>query len=224
VSVDDVVALGIDWAGGRWVGVILGSSDQPVIRVKRDLRDLIALAGEPNCICIDMPIGLPKVEREADKLARKYVGCRRASVFMTPPRAALEAPDYEAAKGITQKLIGKKLTTQAWGLRHNIAVVEAIASCDPRIREVHPEVSFRALVGQELGYSKHSWNGQRLRRVALDSDGITFPDVLSDGGDVPVADVLDAGAAAWSARRVALHEGSSFPNNARAEQREVIWY
>ena len=218
------MVLGIDWAGGRWVGVILGASDQPVIRVKRDLCDLIAVADEPHCICIDMPIGLPEIEREADKLARKYVGCRRASVFMTPPRAALEAPDYEAAKGIAEKLTGKKLTTQAWGLRHNIAVVEAIASCDPRVREVHPEVSFRSLVGQEIGYSKHSWNGQRLRRLALESDGITFPDELSHGGDVPVADVLDAAAAAWSARRAALREGSSFPNKARPEQRQVIWY
>ena len=110
------------------------------------------------------------------------------------------------------------------GACHNIAVVEAIASCDPRVREVHPEVSFRSLVGQEIGYSKHSWNGQRLRRLALESDGITFPDELSHGGDVPVADVLDAAAAAWSARRAALREGSSFPNKARPEQRQVIWY
>jgi predicted RNase H-like nuclease len=204
--------------------VILGSSDQPVIRVEPDLRDLIAVVGEPNCICIDMPTGLPDIEREADKLARKYVGRRGASVFMTPPRAALEAPDYEAAKGIAVQLTGKKLTTQAWGLRHNTAEVEEIASCDLRIREVHPEVSFRTLVGQELGYSKHSWNGQQLRRVALNNAGIAFPDVLSEGGDVPVADALDAAVAAWSARRVALQEGSSFPTKARPDQREVIWY
>jgi predicted RNase H-like nuclease len=65
-----------------------------------------------------MPIGLPAVERQADVLARKYVGRRRSSVFMTPPRAVLEAPTYAAANVIAPGITGgKKISQQAWALR-----------------------------------------------------------------------------------------------------------
>jgi predicted RNase H-like nuclease len=48
--------------------------------------------------------------------------------------------------------------------------------------------------------------------------------VLGAAGDVPVADVLDAAAAAWSARRYAAGEAGSFPPDAPRGAREVIWY
>jgi hypothetical protein len=49
-------------------------------------------------------------------------------------------------------------------------------------------------------------------------------DHLVEGGDVPVADVLDAAAAAWSARRYARHEERALPEGAIRGQNEVIWY
>jgi hypothetical protein len=85
-------------------------------------------------------------------------------------------------------------------------------------------VSFCALVGSQLGFSKTTWNGQTIRRRALAREGIELPDKLSEAGGVPVADVLDAAVAAWSARRYAQRRADSLPADAEHGQREVIWY
>jgi predicted RNase H-like nuclease len=193
--------------------------------VEPDLGELISHTPNATCIAVDMPIGLPKVQREADGLARAYVGARRNSVFMTPPKKVLEALSYSEANTIASSGPGgKKISQQAWALRVNIAIVEEFAANDPRIIEVHPEVSFRAMDSSELAYSKNSWNGQTLRREALAQQGIALPHHLEDAGAVPVADVLDAAAAAWSARRYAAEEACSLPENTRRGAREVIWY
>lgn len=193
--------------------------------VDRDLEALIARAAPASCVAVDMPIGLPAVEREADKLARKYVGPRRSSVFLTPPRSVLAPSTYEEANIVAASISGgKKISQQAWALRQKIGEVEKLAAADPRVIEVHPEVSFRKMRNGELEYSKNSWNGQALRRQLLVGQGIVLPDHLTEAGDVPVADVLDAGAAAWSARRLASGQAASFPRDARRDQRQVIWY
>lgn len=221
----DVVSFGVDWHKRGWVGVVLRSPSPPVVLAHPALDALIARVPDASCIGVDMPIGLPAVEREADVLARKYVGRRRSSVFMTPPREMLEAPTYAAANAIAPEITGgKKISQQAWALRDNLALVERLAAEDPRVIEVHPEVSFRAMAGHELEYAKGTWNGQGLRLSCLASEGIVLPDHLDEGGDVPVADVLDAAAAAWSARRYTRHDACSFPAGARRRQHEVIWY
>jgi len=69
-----------------------------------------------------------------------------------------------------------------------------------------------------------TWNGQALRRRALERAGIMLPDELGEGGDVPVGDVLDAAAAAWSARRYAQRRAESLPGDAEPDARQVIWY
>jgi predicted RNase H-like nuclease len=221
----DGASLGIDWHRRGWVGIILRAASPPVVVADPSLGSLIARVPDAECVGVDMPIGLPAVERKADLLARNYVGRRRNSVFMTPPKPVLDAPSYGAANAIAPGITGgKKISQQAWALRHNIAVVERLAAEDRRVIEVHPEVSFRAMVGHELEYPKSSWNGERLRRRSLASEGIVLPDHLDEGGDTPVADVLDAAAAAWSARRYARHEASVFPEGSHRGQHGVIWY
>ncbi len=221
----DVVALGVDGHRRGWVGVVLRPSSQPVVVADPVLKSLIARVPDAECVGIDMPIGLPAVEREADLLARSYVGRRRNSVFMTPPRQVLDAPNYAAANAIAPDIIGgKKISQQAWALRHHIDLVETLAAEDQRVIEVHPEVSFRAMVGHELEYAKSTWNGQQLRLRGLADEGIVLADHLVEGGDVPVADVLDAAAAAWSARRYARHEERALPEGALRGADEVIWY
>jgi len=221
----DVVALGVDGHRRGWVGVVLRPSSQPVVVADPVLKSLIARVPDAECVGVDMPIGLPAVEREADLLARGYVGRRRNSVFMTPPRKVLDASSYAAANAIAPGVTGgKKISQQAWALRHHIDLVETLAAEDQRVIEVHPEVSFRAMVGRELEYAKSTWNGQRLRLRGLADEGIVLADHLAEGGDVPVADVLDAAAAAWSARRYARHEEGALPAGALRGQQAVIWY
>jgi predicted RNase H-like nuclease len=217
--------LGVDWSKQGWVAVALSGRDEPQVSVWRDLAELLSRRPDAICIAVDMPIGLPEVRRKADELAREYVGARRNSVFITPPKKVLKAPSYLEANLIASNAEGgKKISQQAWALRVNIAVVEKLAATDQRIIEVHPEVSFRCMLGGEVPHPKNSWNGQALRREALAKEGIVLPDQLGDAGKVPVADVLDAAAAAWSARRYAAGEAYSLPPNARNGAREVIWY
>ena len=217
--------LGVDWHRRGWVAVVLGPAP-PAVRVGDDLGALIAAEPGAACVAVDMPIGLAERRlREADSAARAFVGPRRMSVFATPPAKALEAATYDAAKEVARALTGKMISRQAWALGVNIKRVAEVAAGDARVIEVHPEVSFAALAGTPLRFAKTTWNGQALRRRLLARAGIELPEELEgDAGLVPVADVLDAAAAAWSARRYARGEAKPLPEGAARGGRQVIWY
>jgi predicted RNase H-like nuclease len=204
---------GIDRYRRGWVAVVL----EPVeVIVAARLAALVERVPDAVCIGVDMPIGLlADGLREADRLARERVGPRWSSVFMTPPRPVLLAESYAAANVLAPGLMGgAKISQQAWALKATIFEVEELN--DPRVIEVHPEVSFREMHGSPLAYAKSTWNGQMLRRRLLAGQGIELPDQLGEAGAVPVDDVLDAAAVAWSAGRYARGEASSLGG--------VIWY
>jgi predicted RNase H-like nuclease len=115
------------------------------------------------------------------------------------------------------------LSAQSFALGKKILEVEA--RLNERVFEVHPEVSFAALAGQHLRYSKRSWNGQMERRELLAAAGLELPDEL-DGGEAAADDVLDAAIAAWTAERKLRGEARTLPAeppvvNGRAV---AIWY
>jgi predicted RNase H-like nuclease len=187
----------------------------------------LALVGhfpEAEVIAIDMPIGLPDTVRDCDLAARAFVGPRRSSVFMTPPADVLYADSYAEANRISREKYGNGISRQAYGLAANVRVVNDLAEQDPRLIEVHPEVSFRALLGKELAFSKSTWNGQAIRRRALADAGIRLPELLEEAGSVPPADVLDAAVAAWTARRYASGEARSLPPDPGPTWRPAIWF
>lgn len=197
------------------------------IDIHADSESFSRFRADASVIGVDIPIGPPDAgERAADALARARIGPRRSSVFSTPPRAALEADDYQTALDITRDAWGKGISKQAYGLRHRILDVGQVARTDSRIFEVHPEVSFREMNGRPLDYSKKTWNGQVLRRRLLRDVGIDIPEEPLEAGNVPVDDILDAAAAAWSAHRIAMGVAVSLPDPPeRFGGREVaIWY
>lgn len=53
----------------------------------------------------------------ADLLARKAVGTLSSSVFMTPTRAALDAPDHRTANAPNHALARERISTQAFSLK-----------------------------------------------------------------------------------------------------------
>jgi len=217
--------LGIDWARPRWVGVVLEDGAPARVVADQDLAALVDGVPDAACIGVDMPIGTPGDGVRASELqARTFVGVRRSSVFLTPPAEVLAAGSYAEANTLARATIGRGLSQQAWGLRRLIAIVAALAAGDARIFEVHPEVSFTALVGAPMAAAKTTWNGQMARRTALARAGIVLADDLGPAGAVPVADVLGAAVVAWSARRHVAGEARSFPEGAPAGARETIWY
>ena len=205
--------LGVDAAAGAWFAVVLiegrfaGADLQPSVAALLDRHP------EASVVAIDIPIGLPIGRaRPADTAAQAFVGAARAaSVFRTFPVEVLRAESYAEAAATAKRLLGAAISQQSWGLRMRIEEVGRIAQSDPRLVEVHPEVSFRALNGAPLRYSKHSWSGVHERRDLLARAGIVLPDDLPGGARAAPDDVVDAAVAAWSALRVAEGRSKTLP-------------
>lgn len=219
--------LGVDAAGKVWVGVEL--ADGRFVRAfpfKR-LRDVDF--GAYEAIAIDIPLGLlDNGVREADVLCRKQVGTMRASVFPTLPRRVLMEHSHEAASALHRQLTGKGCTRQSYGLRARIFEADELNDGSWPLFEVHPELSFTMMAGGvPPTFSKISWHGFHERICRLESVGIVIPRDAGAGGTVGVDDILDAGAAAWSAQRIASGAGCSLPDppaiNDRG-QRLAIWF
>ncbi|MBF5082761.1 DUF429 domain-containing protein [Quadrisphaera sp. INWT6] len=217
--------LGADVWDGRWVGVVLEEGAAPRALVAPTVAELVARAedgGPPLAVVgLDIPVGLQDdAPRAADLAARRVLGPRASSVFATPVRAALVAPDHAEAVRVSRAAIGAGVSVQAYGLRHRVLEVDgwvravgAEGAGGRRVVEVHPEVSFAAMDGgRPLAARKKSWAGAVRRRSLLAAHGVVLPDELGEAGAAAVDDVLDAAAVAWTARRVARGEARSLPD------------
>jgi predicted RNase H-like nuclease len=211
-----MIVAGVDGYGrGAWVAVVLEDGMFSGAFVGRSLAILIPRLTSASVIGIDIPIGLPDgpTPRRADLHARERLRGRASTVFLTPPRPVLEANTFQEANRVAVELTAKGVSMQAYGIRARILEAEPFARGDPRIVEVHPEVSFTALNhGVPIAASKASWVGAPLRRRLLATAGIDLPDDLGEASGVPVDDVLDAAIAAWSAMRVARGEHETLPD------------
>jgi predicted RNase H-like nuclease/chloramphenicol 3-O-phosphotransferase len=210
-------AAGIDACPGGWaVAVWHPNGEVDVFRVA-SFEEAVRL--DVAAIAVDIPIGAPQLPpRAADLAARAYVGERSSSVFPTPPRAVLDAPDYTEALRRHRALTGKGLSKQAYYLCRRMLEVEPHALADERIVEVHPEVSFRELAGRTLS-SKHTAEGLAERRTLLEEAGIML---LRAPVAVPLVDAYDAAVAAWTAARWARGEARSLPED-HVERIGAIW-
>ena len=177
------------------------------------VADLIA-GSEPAVIGVDIPIGLPdRGPRKADLAARKRLGRRAATVFITPTRAALAAADYQSALAISREITGRGISAQAFGLaRYALEVDRLRADLAGRLFEIHPEVSFSELNGSVVLQPKRSVAGQIIRRTLLADVGLNLPEGAQ--GRAQVDDVLDAAVVAWSAWRIHRGVARSMPKTA----------
>jgi predicted RNase H-like nuclease len=208
-----VRVAGVDGTKSGWVAVTLEhgrfASDH-LLPMETTFEEL----GDVDVIAIDVPIGFGP--RDADVAARKFLKGAASTVFSTPSRELLERP-FGPGLGIS---------AQAHALGPRIRHVTRLAETDPRIHEVHPEVSFRAMNGgRPLRYRKKSAGGALERIALLNREGIDLTP-LTAAWAAPLDDVLDAAAAAWSAQRVARGKARSLPDAPDlVEGRPVaIWY
>ena len=220
-----MLVAGLDvWKGG-WVAVVVSDGAVDRVAAYASLEDFIAQAADVAVIGIDIPLLLPtQPPRRADGEARAAVGPRRSSVFSAPPLDVLELPTYTAARQRSRDRYGIGLSAQSYALRTRILEARGFALTDERFIEVHPEVSFATMAGRHLPFAKKTWNGHALRRQLLAEHGLALPDHLDGGaGAVPVDDVLDAAAAAWSAHRKAHGLAVSLPSDPGVGE-GAIWY
>ena len=165
-------------------------------------------------IAVDVPIGFGP--RKADAAARAFLAGAASTVFTTPSRELLEV----------QFGPGLGISAQSHALGPRILHVTKLAASDPRFHEVHPKVSFRAMnEGQLLHNRKKSAAGALGRLEILRRQGIDL-DELGDAGPVPLDDVLDAAAAAWSAHRIATGAARTLPDPPEVVDAHAlaIWY
>ncbi len=220
--------VGADGCRGGWVAVELHDGAFHAARFFEAFGALLEASADARAIGVDIPIGLlARGGRAADREARRRLGAAASSLFTMPPRAALEAPSYAAAREVARRLDGPGISAQAYALRAKILEVDPFAAADARLHEVHPELGFLELAGRPLGAAKKSWNGLAERRRLLRRAGIRLPDALGEAGRRAGSDdVVDAAVAAWSAARIARGEARPLPDppEASPEGRPVaIW-
>lgn len=221
------VVAGIDGYRKGWIALVFEGERSRAFVAPR-LHQLVQELGDADVIALDMPIGLPDAgPRTADILARQFVGPRRNSVFLTPPRSVWEAETIEEARRRSVAMTGSSISSQTYALRPRIFEADEAARADTRLREVHPEVSFAALAGGHLPHAKATWAGFALRRRLLADAGILISDDLGPAGAAGMDDVLDAAVAAWSARRMLAGSARSLPSDPERGtdgHRAAIWY
>lgn len=219
----DRPVVGVDGARGGWVAATLAPGAAPELAWFADFAAVLAMAVRIDAavVGVDMPIGLPADgPRESDRHARQILGPRRSSLFPTPVRAVLDASDHADAVARSRAACGKGISIQTWNLVPAIRQVRAAIASTPEVLvvETHPETSFTVMAGRPLAPKKTPEGraerievlagvipGTEVRTAALD------PSVFVGENGEPlqrrrrpmVDDLLDALAAAWSARRVA---------------------
>ncbi len=191
-------------------------------RVCSTAHELAYSEPRPQVIAVDIPIRLPeRGPRACDLEARRLLGPGRASsVFPAPIRPVLAATSYENACQIRFQVEGKKLSIQAWAIVRKIKEVDEILRHDselsPRVREVHPEVSFYYLAGRRpLRHSKKKRAGQKERYELLQPQFDEWlRTALAERAGLASAedDVLDAFVALWTAERIATGVATTIPS------------
>jgi predicted RNase H-like nuclease len=208
------VVAGVDGTKGGWVAVLLAEGLVHRTALLRPVQTDFSEISEATVIGIDVPIGFGP--RRADSAARAYLKGAASTVFTTPSRELLEA----------QFRPGLSVSAQAHNLGERVLHVTDLAESDSRLREVHPEVSFRAMnEGEPLRFRKKSAGGAFERLALLRKAGIDLGD-FGEASSAPLDDVLDAAAGAWTALRLANGTARSLPSPPEERDgREVaIWY
>ena len=213
---ESVRVVGVDGCRTGWIAVAwTGERGSTTAHHLRTLDDVADVATDIAVVAVDMPLFVPESERTAEVALRRALGPRRSSVFATPPRTAIDAPDHAAATARARAATGKGVSRQAWNLVPKIR--EAIAwaaTVDVPVIEAHPEGSFTELLGAPASAGKKTWAGMTQRLGALTAAGFDLAAIdLAAAEAASTDDLLDAAAAAWTADRYRRGRARSFPTN-----------
>ncbi|MFM7270191.1 MAG: DUF429 domain-containing protein [Actinomycetes bacterium] len=219
--------VGVDGCPDGWVAVELDGPGRLAVRHLTSIAELDGLVPASTIVGVDMPMWFPqRPPRRSEVAAREVLGPRRASsIFPTPVRAAVEAPDHATANAISRAATGHGVSRQAFALAAKILEVDAWRSGSTLdVREVHPETSFAVLLHRPAAASKRTWAGVGERRAALAAVGIDLTPFEGVAlGKATVDDVLDAAVAAWTAGRIADGTARRLPTDPGEDPEDVIW-
>lgn len=236
-AVTELVA-GADGCRAGWVVVTAAGRDVATC-VVRSFADVLHAAAGARVLGVDMPIGLLEQAipggRECDRQARRLLGRRGCCVFSPPVRGALAARAYAGALAANRASSSARLgiSIECFNLFAKLREVDAALTRQPalarRVREVHPELAFRAMAGAPAGLPPKRSAAGRARRLALLER--RFPRVRAAVVRPPrgaaADDVIDAHAVCWSAARIARARAVCLPARPSRDARGLpmaIWY
>ncbi len=215
----DHLVAGADGCPGGWLAVFWTGDPKsdPTARVIPAFAELLETSAE--IIAVDMPIGFPDWSGAGSRLceieARARIGQRQSSVFAVPSRAAVMAADYAQACAVnfSRSEPPRRVSKQCFMLFPKMREIDALMTPElqSRVHEMHPEVAFWAMNGERPLTEPKKIKGRlhpkglALRRTLLKQAGfpldrLTPPD--APRRDWAEDDLLDACAAAWTARRI----------------------
>lgn len=212
---DAALVAGVDAAKGGWVMAVTATTpgSPAAFSVWPSFADLWSEARSQGLVAVgvDMPIGLPgKDLRRSDIEARELLGPRRSSLFWTPPLCVLDAADHAEANHQARVHTGRGLSIQAFHLLPKVREVRAELTpedlaphAQPQAAEVHPETSFAVLARRPMNTPKRQKSGQAERLAVLVPEFSNLAEVPTSLPGATIDDLLDATAAAWTARRMA---------------------
>lgn len=191
-------------AGGKLVGISL--HPEPVF-VVTSLRDVLDHIPSYAVIALGAPIGLPdspvRGGRTCDREARRLVGFpRMGAIASAPGRSELDSGDARV-DAVTRRMLPRFAEVDAEMQPYRQRTVYA----------VHPELSFFQLAGDTaLTEPKRSVEGVAERRALLmrRMPGLERLETGRVKGATE-AQVLDALAALWTARRIAARAAARIP-------------
>ena len=223
------IVIGVDGCPAGWIAVIWNGR-----QIRTQLFEIgrfaHILAVDAAMIAVDMPIGFPdSYGRNADIEARKAMSPFGSRVFPVPCLEAVHAVNYTEAICLNKlRSHNVSIPPVTNAIRPRMQEVDRVMSrqVEERVREVHPEVSFAMMnSGVPLKSKKKTLDGEKQRLNLLLSSG--FPELDWNGmnyrkSQVKRDDIIDACAAAWSARRILYGEARHFPADEERDGRGLL--
>ena len=220
-----MIVVGVDGCKGGWVAAEWDTKKGTLgLSVHKTFAEFMATSSflKFKAVGVDIPIGLTNGPRRCDIEARKVLYCRRSSVFPAPCADLVDSTDYRRVNAESKERYKKGISKQAFGIFPKVAEINLLLSPELRQRvvEVHPEISFWAMNGsREVCPAKHFEPGRAARlnllRANLDIGEEGWEKVEAGISGAKLDDVLDAIAAAWSARRWVNGSSNHFPREAQ---------
>ena len=234
------LVLGLDGCRGGWIGCLWRGprSCAEVIFLSSLRLAETTVPSQTAVLAVDVPLGLldaaERGGRECDRLARRHLGRRGSSVFPPPVQAALTADGYAEANRLNRESSPLQIgvSKQAFAIFPKIREANEAMSTSAWLRgraiEVHPEVCFLMMSGDELTSRKKTLVGATQRRHWLMQVGfgeLSGFEAAAKRLGAKTDDALDACAAAWSAWRRASGSAESLPNGGDSPTwSKRIWY
>lgn len=234
---------GVDGCKAGWIAVFrwVDCEREPEVHGFGSFAELLTCKLAPQKIAVDMPIGLPEQigqgGRGPEKAVRPLLGIRQSTVFSIPARSAIYCEDYResCSAALANSAPPRKVSKQAFFLFPKIRQIDALMTTEmeERVYEVHPEVAFWRLNGQEpIAIPKKvkgtSYGpGLDARRDLLVQFGYSahFLDQKPPKG-AGRDDLMDAAVNAVIAERLLRGQAEPFPADFRRDERGLrmaIW-